>query len=100
MTYTTNDWNTGLTASVTVTNTGTAAVNGWALQFTLPAGQSVTSAWNTTITPNSGTVMARNLSYNATVAPGGAVSFGFQANHTGDRGKPTAFTLNGNVCSL
>ena len=36
VTYTVNAWNTGLTAAITITNTGTTAVNGWSLVFTLP----------------------------------------------------------------
>jgi Cellulose binding domain len=35
-------WDTGFTADFTVTNTGTTAVNGWAVGFTLPAGQAIT----------------------------------------------------------
>ncbi|MEV4141198.1 PHB depolymerase family esterase [Dactylosporangium sp. NPDC049742] len=97
--YTVNAWNTGLTAAVTVTNAGSTAVNGWTLGFTLPAGQAVTSAWNATVTPASGAVTARNVSYNAAIPPGGSASFGFQANHTGNTGKPSAFTLNGTACT-
>ena len=98
--YTVNAWNTGLTTAVTVTNAGSTAVNGWTLGFTLPAGQSVTSAWNATVSPTSGAVTARNVSYNASIPPGGSTSFGFQANHTGDTGRPAAFTLNGSACTL
>jgi acetylxylan esterase len=97
--YTVNPWNTGLTASVTVTNAGTTTVNGWTLGFTLPSGQTVTSAWNATVAPASGAVTARNLSYNAAIPPGGSTSFGFQANHSGNTGKPAAFTLNGSACT-
>ncbi|MEV0565265.1 PHB depolymerase family esterase [Dactylosporangium sp. NPDC050588] len=97
--YTVNSWNTGLTAAVTVTNAGSTAVNGWTLGFTLPAGQAVTSAWNATVTPASGAVTARNVTYNAAIPPGGSASFGFQANHTGNTGKPSAFTLNGTACA-
>ncbi|GAB3848047.1 PHB depolymerase family esterase [Dactylosporangium cerinum] len=97
--YTVNAWNTGLTTAVTVTNAGTTPVNGWTLGFTLPSGQTVTSAWNATVSPASGAVTARNLSYNATIPPGGSTSFGFQANHSGNTGKPAAFTLNGSACT-
>ncbi|MEV4378055.1 PHB depolymerase family esterase [Streptosporangium sp. NPDC049644] len=97
--YTTNAWNTGLTASVIVTNTGSSAINGWTLGFTLPSGQTVTSAWNATITPGSGAVTARNMSYNAAIPAGGSTSFGFQAGHTGNTGVPASFTLNGTNCT-
>ncbi|MFI7641830.1 PHB depolymerase family esterase [Nonomuraea sp. NPDC049400] len=99
VTYTTNTWNTGFTAAVTVKNTGTTQLSSWALTFTLPAGQTVTSVWNATISPASGQVTARNVSYNGTVAPGASASFGFQATHTGNTAKPAAFTLNGATCS-
>ncbi|MFI7515645.1 PHB depolymerase family esterase [Micromonospora echinofusca] len=98
--YTVNAWNAGLTASVTVTNTGTAAVDGWSLAFTLPAGQNITNGWNATYAPTSGAVTARNVSYNATIAPGASVSVGFQATHTGDTGRPASFTLNGVTCTI
>ena len=91
-------WNTGLTENITVTNTGSSTVTGWKLTFTLASGQSVTNVWNATITPSSGTVSATNLSYNASLAPGGSASFGFQANHTGNATPPPTFTLNGSTC--
>jgi acetylxylan esterase len=92
-------WNTGLTNNVTITNTGTAAVNGWKLTFTLASGQVVTSAWNATISPSSGAVSATNLSYNAAIPAGGSTSFGYQANQTGNAAAPTGFALNGTACT-
>jgi hypothetical protein len=99
VTGTVSAWSTGLTESLTVTNTGSTAVNGWSLSFTLPAGQRITSGWNATYSPNTGQVTARNLSYNAAIAPGASVGIGFQATHTGDTAKPASFTLNGAACS-
>ncbi|MBB5783379.1 cellulose binding domain-containing protein [Nonomuraea jabiensis] len=96
---TVNSWSSGLTADITVTNTGTAAINGWSLAFTLPGGQAITSGWNATYSPASGQVTARNVSYNAGIAPGASISIGFQATHTGNTVKPTSFTLNGATCT-
>ncbi|MEV6692058.1 PHB depolymerase family esterase [Micromonospora sp. NPDC051196] len=96
--YDVNAWNTGLTTSVSITNTGSTAINGWTLAFTLPAGQTITNGWNATYSPTSGAVTARNVSYNGTIAPKTSTTIGFQANHTGDAGKPGAFTLNGSSC--
>jgi acetylxylan esterase len=98
--YTVSAWNTGLTTAVSVTNTGSAAISGWSLAFTLPSGQTVTSAWNATVSPATGQVTARNVSYNAAIAPGASAGFGFQATHTGNTGKPAAFTLNGTACAV
>ncbi|GAA1826011.1 hypothetical protein GCM10009682_52150 [Luedemannella flava] len=98
VTYTVNAWNTGLTAAVTVSSA--TAVNGWRLAFTLPSGQTVTQAWNATISPTSGAVTATNVSYNASIPANGSQSFGFNANHTGNSGKPTSATLNGTACTV
>ncbi|MGW0505721.1 extracellular catalytic domain type 1 short-chain-length polyhydroxyalkanoate depolymerase [Micromonospora sp. NPDC003241] len=98
--YTVNAWNTGLTASVTITNTGPTAVNGWSLAFTLPGGQSITGGWNATYAPTSGAVTARNAAYNGTIAPNASVTIGFQATHGGNTAAPSAFTLNATPCAI
>ncbi|WP_229402303.1 extracellular catalytic domain type 1 short-chain-length polyhydroxyalkanoate depolymerase [Micromonospora okii] len=100
VTSTVNAWNNGLTTEITVTNTGGTTVSGWALGFTLPGGQSITSGWNASYSPASGAVTARNVSYNGTIAPNASVGIGFQATHTGNTGRPTSFTLNGAPCSV
>jgi poly(hydroxyalkanoate) depolymerase family esterase len=81
-------WSTGLTAAITIKNTGNSTINGWTLAFTLPPGQTITSGWNATYTPTSGAVTARNLSYNGTQEPGASTGIGFQATHTGNTAKP------------
>ncbi|WP_219508321.1 extracellular catalytic domain type 1 short-chain-length polyhydroxyalkanoate depolymerase [Nonomuraea ceibae] len=99
VTYTMSTWNTGFTTAVTITNTGSTPVSAWSLAFTLPQGQSVTGAWNATLSPSSGQVTARNVAYNGAIAPGASASFGFQATHSGDTAEPAAFTLNGSPCA-
>jgi poly(hydroxyalkanoate) depolymerase family esterase len=95
----TNAWNTGLTASLTITNTSTTSVSGWKLGFTLPTGQTITNGWGATYAPASGAVTATNVSYNGTLAPGASVSIGYQANHSGNSAAPGGFTLNGTACT-
>ncbi|MEU6590658.1 PHB depolymerase family esterase [Streptomyces sp. NPDC046881] len=92
-------WSTGLTASVTVTNTGTTPVNGWKLGFALPAGQTLTNGWNAGYSGSSGAVTAADVAYNATIAPGASVTVGYQATHTGNSAAPAAFSLNGSACT-
>ncbi|WP_327287826.1 cellulose-binding domain-containing protein [Streptomyces sp. NBC_01198] len=99
VTVTPQTWTGGYTANVTVANTGSDAVNGWKLGFTLPAGQTITGAWNATVSPTSGQVAATNLSYNAQIPPGGSQSFGFQGTDTGTYSPPSGFTLNGTACT-
>ncbi|MCE6998328.1 cellulose binding domain-containing protein [Saccharothrix sp. S26] len=99
VTNTVNAWGNGLTSDITITNTGSAPISGWSLAFTLPGGQTITSGWNASYTPSSGQVTARNVSYNADLAPGASVAIGFQATHTGNAGKPASYTLNGAACT-
>ena len=96
--YTMSAWNTGFTASIAITNTGSSPINGWTLGFTLPSGQSLSSGWNAVYSGTSGAVTAANASYNGVIAPGATVEIGFQATHTGNTAEPTAFTLNGIPC--
>ncbi|MDH6565227.1 hypothetical protein M2160_000248 [Streptomyces sp. SAI-117] len=99
VTYGTSVWQDGFTADVTVTNTGSSQVNGWNLAFTLPSGQRITNAWNASVSPSSGSVTATNAGHNASIAPGGQVSFGFQGSYSGSFAKPAAFALNGTPCT-
>src|SRR5450631_1422704 len=39
--YAANQWSGGFTANVTITNTGTTTINGWALTFTFPGSQTI-----------------------------------------------------------
>ncbi|WP_409467755.1 cellulose binding domain-containing protein [Streptomyces sp. HC307] len=99
VTTTVGAWNTGLTASITITNTGTTAIAGWSLVFTLPDGQTITSGWNADYSPASGRVTARNVAHNATIVPDASVDIGFQAAHTGNTTPPNTYTLNGTACT-
>ncbi|MEV4625852.1 cellulose binding domain-containing protein [Micromonospora sp. NPDC049523] len=97
--YTSNSWQNGFTADVSITNTGSSPVNGWTLAYSLPSGQQVTSAWNATVTQSGSAVTARNIGWNGTIAPGATVTFGHQGTHSGGYTSPTAFTLNGTACT-
>jgi lysophospholipase L1-like esterase len=97
--YVKSEWAGGFTANLTVTNTGTSSVNGWTLTWRFPGDQKVTNAWNATLTQSGRSVSATNVSYNAAIAPGGNVQFGFQGTWASNDASPTAFTLNGAACA-
>ncbi|GAA1039081.1 glycoside hydrolase family 3 N-terminal domain-containing protein [Virgisporangium ochraceum] len=99
VTYTTNDWNNGFTASVSVTNTGTAPVNPWSTQWTYTAGQRVTQAWSARVTQSGTAVTATGEAWNPSLAPGATATFGFNGSHTGSNPRPPSFTLNGSTCT-
>lgn len=99
VTYTKSEWQGGLTADISVTNTGSTPVNGWTVAFTFPGDTKVTSAWNATVTQSGTAVTARNVSYNGTIAAGAGVSFGFQGTWSASDASPASFTLNGAACT-
>jgi len=98
----TNQWSGGFGASFTITNTGSTAINGWNLKFSFPNGQTITQLWNGTATQSGSAVTVTNASYNASIPAGQALSSepGFNGTWNGTNSPPTAFTLNGNACSV
>ena len=93
-----SNWGTGYTGQYTITNPGTAAVNGWKLVFALPKGTSLTSLWNGTYTDTGGQVTVTNEGWNGTVGPGKTVTVGFETESSGKAGQPANCTINGTAC--
>jgi chitodextrinase len=86
----TNQWGTGFTANVTVTNKGTAPSNGWRVAWTWGGNQQITNVWSGTLAGSgTGSVAITNAGYNGSIAPGGNTSFGFQATYSGTNASPT-----------
>ncbi|WP_371600116.1 glycoside hydrolase family 6 protein [Streptomyces sp. NBC_00564] len=94
-----NQWGTGFTAAVTVTN-NSAAKTSWAVKWSYGGNQQVTSGWNAKISQSGTAVTAANESYNASLPSGGSVSFGFNASYSGTNALPTTFTLDGVTCNV
>jgi cellulase/cellobiase CelA1 len=84
-----SSWPQGYVTDMRVTNTGTATINGWTVSLTLPSGQSITNFWNANVSPTSGAVTARNLSYNGNLGPNASTTFGFQASRSSGNALPT-----------
>jgi hypothetical protein len=100
ITYTSSEWNGGFTGNLTVKNTGTAAIGSWTLRFGFPGGQQIGQGWSATWTQSGADVTATNLSWNGSLAPGASTGIGFNGTFTGSNPRPTAFTLNGNACTV
>jgi poly(hydroxyalkanoate) depolymerase family esterase len=98
--YSTSDWPTGFTATLTVRNTGNAAVDGWTLRFAFPSGQQVTQAWSGTATQQGAQVTVTNAAWNGRIPAGGEVQLGFNGSHGGTNTAPTSFSLNGAACTV
>ncbi|MBK3575781.1 glycoside hydrolase family 6 protein [Streptomyces sp. MBT65] len=94
-----NQWDTGFTAAVTVTN-NSAAKSSWAVKWSYAGNQKVTSGWNAKISQSGTAVTAANETYNGSLATGSSVSFGFNASYSGTNALPTTFTLDGVTCNV
>ncbi|MET8234887.1 non-reducing end alpha-L-arabinofuranosidase family hydrolase, partial [Micromonospora sp. NPDC005298] len=93
-----SQWQGGFGANVSITNLGDP-LSSWTLTWSYAAGQTVTQAWNTSLTQSGAAVTARNVSYNGSVPTNGAVSFGFNGSWTSSNPAPTSFALNGVTCT-
>jgi endoglucanase len=95
-----NVWNTGFTATITVTNQGPPA-SGWTITFDVPPGVQLTQGWNGTYSQTGEQVTVRDPGWNGTVPTGGSVSVGFQGSYTGSLpGDPVRnIRFNGVLCS-
>ncbi|WP_326551172.1 cellulose binding domain-containing protein [Micromonospora sp. NBC_01813] len=93
-----SQWPGGFGANVTITNLGDP-VTDWALTWSFGAGQTITQAWNTTLTQSGPAVTARNVSYNGAIPTNGTTSFGFNGSWTSSNPAPTSFAMNGVACT-
>jgi glucose/arabinose dehydrogenase len=98
VTCTKNDWGSGFTVDCRIANPGPETVSGWQVTLTIPTNVTFSGGWNFQSPPTrSGTsVTFRNGSFNGTIAPGTATSFGFQGSPGG--WTLGACTINGGPC--
>ncbi|MEE1781527.1 cellulose binding domain-containing protein, partial [Streptomyces sp. SP17BM10] len=54
--YAVNDWGSGFTANLTITDTGTTAIDGWTLGYAYTGDQTLQNGWNGTWTQTGRTV--------------------------------------------
>lgn len=100
--YSANSWNTGFTASIKLTNTGTSPLADWRLTFDFANGQTVQQGWNAVWSQSGSTVTGTGTpgSWNATIAPGATVDIGFNGTHSGTNTNPAAFAVSGKACTI
>jgi mannan endo-1,4-beta-mannosidase len=95
-----NDWGSGFTAQVTITNTGSASIEGWTLEFTFPGDQWITQGWHADWSQDGSSVTARNLDWTRTIAAGSSVTIGFNASRSAANTSPSTFTVNDASCAV
>jgi endoglucanase len=84
--------------AVVIHNTGRAAIDGWALDWSFAGNQRVLAGIGAAIDQTGPAVTARHRPWNATIEPGEAVGFGFLGRASGPNPAPAGFTLNGIGC--
>ncbi|MFS0693843.1 glycoside hydrolase family 9 protein [Streptomyces nitrosporeus] len=99
VTYTTQRWGGGFTTQVVVKNTGDRAIEPWRLDWTFADQQRVTDPWGADVRQDGPRITAEALDWNAALAPGKTVRFGFNGHSTGLVNDPRAFRLNDRSCT-
>jgi endoglucanase len=100
VTYTSQRWNGGFTTQVVVKNTGASAITPWKLGWTFADQQRVNDPWGAEVRQDGPRITAEALSWNARLAPGGTVRFGFNGRSTGLVNDPKVFRLNDRACAV
>jgi hypothetical protein len=93
-----SQWNTGFTASVTITNLGDP-LSAWTLAYAYAGNQQLANGWSANWTQSGQNVTATSESYNGALATGASVQIGANFNYSGTNTNPTAFTLGGVACT-
>ncbi|WP_189428112.1 glycoside hydrolase family 48 protein [Streptomyces thermoviolaceus] len=96
--YRTDDWGSGFTAELTLTNRGTDPIDGWTLTYSYDGDQKLTNGWNGVWSQSGRTITVQNASYNAVIGAGAAVTLGAQFTYSGTNTDPTDFAVNGTAC--
>jgi aryl-phospho-beta-D-glucosidase BglC (GH1 family) len=89
-----DDWGAGFVAGVAITNNTGTTINGWTLEFDLPAD--IVNVWNAKIVSHVGNhYVIQAMPYNSSIAPGATISFGFQGASVSTPRSLTNVLLNG-----
>jgi len=86
------DWGSGFTASLNITNNGTAAITGWTVTYSYAGNQTLANGWNGTWSQSGKTVTVANASYNGSLAAGASTTAGANFNYSGTNAAPTSVT--------
>ncbi|GEA13104.1 cellulose binding domain-containing protein [Alteromonas sp. KUL49] len=92
-----NEWNTGFTASVTITNDSAQDISGWVVNLDYPDSSTITNMWNADLS-GSNPFTASNKGYNGNLRAGSSISFGFNGQK-GVSGSPAVIPSLSGVCS-
>ena len=87
-------WQTGFIARFAITNSSTVPLSDWKLEFDLPAGESISHTWNSTLTQSGTHYVLSAANWNRVIAPGGSATGGLRGVLTGSYSPPSNCMLN------
>jgi len=96
--YKKNDWGSGFSASVTITNRGSESIDDWTLTYDYSGNQKLLQGWNGQWSQSGKTITVKSPQYSTKIAAGAAVTAGANFSYSGTNADPTAFHLNGTRC--
>jgi cellulase/cellobiase CelA1 len=88
-------WQTGFIARFNITNSSMAPMTDWRLEFDLPAGESVSHTWNSTLAQSGTHYVLTPANWNRTIAPGGSATGGLRGVLIGSFSPPSNCVFNG-----
>lgn len=93
------NWGSGFEGDYSITNDTNATVNSWTLTFDLPSTETVTSAWNGTLTASGTHYTITSPTWASPLAPGASASaVGFDVNTSGAVTPPANCLINNAPC--
>jgi len=94
-----DDWGSGFTVNVKISNNTGSAIDGWTLNWSFSGNQKISNAWNADVSQSGSKVTVKGIEWNSTIPANSSVSFGFQGTYSGSNAKPVDFTVNGSSTS-
>jgi cellulose 1,4-beta-cellobiosidase len=98
VTYAKNDWGSGFTANITLTNLGDALSN-WTLTYAYTGNQTLTSGWSGTWSQSGKNITVTSASWNGALATNASTTLGAQFTYSGTNTDPASFAINGTTCT-
>ena len=90
-------WQTGFIAHFTIVNASTAPMTDWRLDFDLPAGESISHTWSSTLVQYGTHYVLTPANWNRIIAPGGSATGGLRGVLSGSYTPPSNCILNGRL---
>ncbi|WP_411994660.1 cellulose binding domain-containing protein [Agarivorans sp. DSG3-1] len=88
------DYSSSFSSDITITNTGSSAINSWEIQWLLNEGSTVSNSWNAEFSGNN-SYIAKSLPRNGNIAANNSVIFGVQVNKGSANAKAEIVNLSG-----